>query len=155
MGACNLERVRWPAPGRAPRIGIPLATNRRHRRRPSMIIYPSIAGRFVPALRTLTPAEIRSIMRRIRQDSLHRYNVAFALAWLGALAGIALTAVPVHVGISFVARCASVKPWPMAVAAVTGGLAPLLANVFYSALIAHLLKRDIVARIARDQWPPG
>ncbi|MGZ2743019.1 hypothetical protein [Burkholderia stagnalis] len=120
-----------------------------------MILYPSIAGRFVPALRTLTHADIRSIMRRIRQDSLHRYNVAFAFAWLGALACTALTAVPMSVGISFVARCASVKPWPVAIAAVIGGLAPLLANVFYSALIARLLKRDIVALIARDQRPPG
>ncbi|KVN36393.1 hypothetical protein WJ63_03225 [Burkholderia pyrrocinia] len=120
-----------------------------------MILYPSIARRFVPALRTLTRADIRSIMRRIRHDSLRRYNIAFAFAWLGALAGTALTAVPVNIGISFVARCASVKPWPVAVAAVIGGLAPLLANVFYSALIARLLKRDIVALIARDQRPPG
>ncbi|RQS04490.1 hypothetical protein DIE07_28885 [Burkholderia sp. Bp9002] len=119
-----------------------------------MIIYPSIASRVVPALRTLTRADIRSIMLRIRQDSLRRYNVAFALAWLGALAGAALTAVPVAIGISFVARCASVKPWPMAVAAVAGGLAPLLGNVFYSALIALLLKRDIVAVIAWDPRPP-
>ncbi|TCW81258.1 hypothetical protein C5O80_24235 [Burkholderia sp. SRS-46] len=119
-----------------------------------MIIYPSIAGRFVPAMRTLTRADIRSIMRRIRQDALHRYNVAFALAWLGALAGMALMAVSVSAGIYFVARCASTKPWPWASAAVVGGLAPLLGNVFYSALIACLLKREIVACVARDQRPP-
>ncbi len=120
-----------------------------------MIVYPSIAGRFVPALRTLSRADIRSVMQRIRRDSLRRYNVAFALAWLGALAGTALAGVAAYVGIDFVARCASAKPWPVATAVVVGGFAPLLGNIFYSALIAHLLKPEIVARIERDRHPPA
>ncbi|WP_431820797.1 hypothetical protein [Burkholderia sp. F1] len=120
-----------------------------------MIIYPSIAGRFVPALRALSRADIRSVMQRIKRDSLRRYNVAFAFAWLGSLAGAALTAVSIYAGIHFAARCVSAKPWPMAVAVVVGAIAPQLGNVFYSALIARLLKREIVARIARDRRPPG
>lgn len=42
-----------------------------------MTIYPSVAGRIVPALLALTRADILSLMRRIRRDSLRRYNVAF------------------------------------------------------------------------------
>ncbi|OMG70947.1 hypothetical protein [Burkholderia ubonensis] len=120
-----------------------------------MIIYPSIASRFVPALRALSRADILSVMRRIKQDSLRRYNVAFAFAWLGSLAGAALTAVPIYAGIHFVVRCASGKPWPIAIAVVIGAIAPLLGNVFYSALIALLLKREVVACMARDRRPPG
>ncbi|KVG58297.1 hypothetical protein [Burkholderia territorii] len=120
-----------------------------------MIIYPSIAGRFVPVLRALTRADIRSLMRRIRQDSLPRYNVAFVLAWLGAVTGIALAAAAISGGIYYVAQCASAKPWPAAIAAVIGGFAPLLGNVFYSALIVILLKPEIVARIEHDRHPPA
>ncbi|AFQ46801.1 hypothetical protein [Burkholderia cepacia] len=120
-----------------------------------MIIYPSIAGQFVPALRALTRADIRSLMQRIRRDSLPRYNLAFALAWLGALAGTALAGVTIYLGIHFVARCASAKPWPVATAIVVGGLAPLLGNIFYSALIALMLKREIVARVPLAPGPRG
>jgi len=120
-----------------------------------MTIYPSIAGRFVPALLTLTRADILSLMRRIRRESLRRYNVAFALAWLGTLAGIALASVAISVGIQSIASGISATPWPMAVPIVIGGFAPFLANIAYSALITLLLKREIVACLSRAPSPPG
>ncbi|HDR9762212.1 TPA: hypothetical protein ACK3Q6_003009 [Burkholderia cepacia] len=120
-----------------------------------MTIYPSVAGRIVPALLALTRADILSLLRRIRRDSLRRYNVAFVLAWLGTLAGIALASVAISLGIQFVARGVSATPWPLANAIVVGGCAPLLANVFYSALLTLLLKREIVASLPRAPGSPG
>ncbi|KER69384.1 hypothetical protein HR51_23310 [Burkholderia cepacia] len=120
-----------------------------------MTIYPSIAGRIVPALLTLTRADILSLMRRIRRESLRRYNVAFVLAWLGTLAGIALTSVAFSIGIQSIASGVSEKPWPMASAIIVGGSAPFLANLIYSALIAHLLKRELVACLSRASSSPG
>ena len=120
-----------------------------------MTIYPSIAGRIVPALRTLTRADILSLMRRIRRESLRRYNVAFVLAWLGTLAGIALASVAFSLGIQSIATGVSAKPWPLAVPIVIGGFAPFLANLVYSALIARLLKREIVACLSRASKPPA
>ncbi|VWC37474.1 hypothetical protein BLA6860_06737 [Burkholderia lata] len=120
-----------------------------------MTIYPSIAGRFVPALLALTRADILSLLRRIRRDSLRRYNVAFALAWLGTLAGIALASVAFSIGIRSIASDVSATPWPMAIPIVIGGFAPFLANVVYSALIALLLKREIVACLSQASSSPG
>ncbi|MBN3844812.1 MULTISPECIES: hypothetical protein [Burkholderia] len=120
-----------------------------------MTLYPSIAGRFVPALLTLTRADILSLLRRIRRESLRRYNVAFALAWLGTLAGIALASVAFSIGLQFIANCVSAKAWPMASAILIGGSAPFLANVVYSALITLLLKREIVACLSRASSSPG
>ncbi|WP_175758259.1 hypothetical protein [Burkholderia cepacia] len=122
-----------------------------------MTIYPSVSGRIVPALLALTRADILSLLRRIRRDSLRRYNVAFVLAWLGTLAGIAFASVAISIGIQFVARAVSATPWPLASASaiVVGGCAPLLANVFYSALLTLLLKREIVARLSRAPGAPG
>ncbi|KAF1035679.1 MAG: hypothetical protein GAK33_04543 [Burkholderia lata] len=120
-----------------------------------MTIYPSIAGRIVPALLTLTRADILSLMRRIRRESLRRYNVAFVLAWLGTLAGIALASVAFSIGIQSIASGVSAKAWPMANAILIGGSAPFLANLIYSALIALLLKREIVACLSRTSSSPG
>ncbi|NHV29935.1 hypothetical protein [Burkholderia sp. D-99] len=120
-----------------------------------MILYPSVAGRIVPALLALTRADILSLMRRIRRDSLRRYNVAFVLAWLGTLAGIALASVAFSIGIRFVASCVSAKPWPLAIAILIGGLAPLLGNIVYSALLTLLLKREIVACLSRAPGTPA
>ncbi|VWD23499.1 hypothetical protein [Burkholderia lata] len=120
-----------------------------------MTIYPSIAGRIVPALLTLTRADILSLMRRIRRESLRRYNVAFVLAWLGTLAGIALASVSISIGLKSIASSVSATSWPMASAIIVGGSAPFLANIVYSALIAHLLKREIVACLSRAPSPPG
>ncbi|EMD9442039.1 hypothetical protein VXE32_006104 [Burkholderia cepacia] len=120
-----------------------------------MTIYPSVAGRIVPALLALTRADILSLLRRIRRDSLRRYNVAFVLAWLATLAGIAFASVAISIGIQFVARAVSATPWPLASAIVVGGCAPLLANVFYSALLTLLLKREIVACLSRAPGAPG
>ncbi|ALX10491.1 hypothetical protein P350_02540 [Burkholderia cepacia JBK9] len=120
-----------------------------------MTIYPSIAGRFVPALLALTRADILSLMRRIRRDSLRRYNVALVLAWLGTLAGIALASVAISIGIQRLASGVSTTPWPMAIPIVIGGFAPFLANIVYSALITLLLKREIVACLPRTSGLPG
>jgi hypothetical protein len=120
-----------------------------------MTIYPSIAGRFVPALLTLTRADILSLMRRIRRESLRRYNVAFVLAWLGTLAGIALASIAFSIGVQSIATGVSAKPWPMAVPIVIGGFAPFLASLIYSALITLLLKREIVACLSRAPGSPG
>ncbi|KVH40706.1 hypothetical protein [Burkholderia cepacia] len=120
-----------------------------------MTLYPCVAGRIVPALLALTRADILSLMRRIRRDSLRRYNVAFALAWLGTLAGIALVSVPLSIGIQFIARGVSATPWPLTSAVVVGGCAPLLANILYSALLTLLLKREIVACLSRTPGSPG
>ncbi|HGO6128787.1 TPA: hypothetical protein ACK3RK_007376, partial [Burkholderia cepacia] len=76
------------------------------------------------------------------------------LAWLGTLAGIALASVAFSLGIQFVARGVSATPWPLANAIVIGGCAPLLANVFYSALLTLLLKREIVASLSRAPGAP-
>ncbi|WP_254222553.1 hypothetical protein [Burkholderia multivorans] len=50
----------------------------------------SVAGLFVPELRALTRADLNALLERVRRDSLHRYNVAFVISWLGGMAGALL-----------------------------------------------------------------
>ncbi|KFG96188.1 hypothetical protein GQ56_0116395 [Burkholderia paludis] len=119
-----------------------------------MIVYPSIAGRVVPELRSLTRADLRWIFLRIRRDSRRRYYVALSLALPGSLAGATLLILPVFAGISFAMRgMLSASALSGLAGAVCGVIAVHVGYAIETALMTLQLKPEIAARLARDRLP--
>ncbi|MBR8047566.1 MULTISPECIES: hypothetical protein [Burkholderia] len=115
------------------------------------ILFPSIAGLFVPELRALTRADLHALLERVRRDSLHRYNVAFVVSWLGGMAGALLLGLLLGAGVAFVAgRCLSASWAPPIMAGIVGALMYPLTSAIGTALMTIRLKAEINAQLARD-----
>ncbi|KWE99977.1 hypothetical protein [Burkholderia pseudomultivorans] len=114
-------------------------------------LFPSIAGLFVPELRALTRADLHALLERVRRDSLHRYNVAFVISWLGGMAGALLLGLLLGAGAAFVAgRCLSASWAPSIMAGIVGALMYPLTSGIGTALMTIRLKAEINAQLARD-----
>ncbi|MDN7968159.1 hypothetical protein QZM91_11420 [Burkholderia multivorans] len=114
------------------------------------ILFPSIAGLFVPELRALTRADLNALLERVRRDSLHRYNVAFVISWLGGMAGALLLGLLLGAGVAFVAgRCLPASWAPSIMAGIVGALMHPLTSAIGTALMTIRLKAEINAQLAR------
>ncbi|EMH2964386.1 hypothetical protein V6G44_005459 [Burkholderia multivorans] len=115
------------------------------------ILFPSIAGLFVPELRALTRADLHALLERVRRDSLHRYNVAFVISWLGGMAGALLLGLLLGAGVAFLAgRCLPASWAPSIMAGIVGALMYPLTSAIGTALMTIRLKAEINAQLARD-----
>ncbi|MBU9549687.1 hypothetical protein [Burkholderia multivorans] len=114
-------------------------------------LFPSIAGLFVPELRALTRADLHALLERVRRDSLHRYNVAFVISWLGGIAGALLLGLLLGAGVAFVAGRCLPAAWVSAImTGLVGALMWPLTHALGTALMTIRLKAEIKAQLARD-----
>ena len=115
------------------------------------ILFPSIAGLFVPELRALTRADLHALLERVRRDSLHRYNVAFVISWLGGIAGALLLGLLLGAGVAVVAGRCLPAAWVSAImTGLVGALMWPLTHALGTALMTIRLKAEINAQLARD-----